>query len=142
MLGGRQTYSVWVMLCSVEKRAMEEQRENETAAIDSASILPLFFCLFCFQHSVSLSSALSVHPNTPTPHPRLSLLSSLMLCFPSFPQYRSSLWGKAGSRVVMSCQQCSDGSLTYFWKYHRFLFLALLSSVPFKHIPDGWHKEH
>lgn len=121
-------------------------KKNEMAAIDGASTTqpnpphpPRSFV--SNTPSLSLSSPLPIL-SIPTPPP-LSL---------SFPPSRSAslhfhgtgagFGGKAGSRVVMSCQQCSDGSLTYFQKYHRFLFISLLSSVPFKHISDGWHKEH
>lgn len=94
MLAGHQTYRVWLMLCSEEKRAMEEQRENETAAIDGASILPPshptwphpFFCLFCFQHPVSLCSLLSLStPTPPTPRTPPHLSFSLFLPYALLP---------------------------------------------------------
>lgn len=53
--------------------------------------------------------------HSPTDAPSVSPSSSPSFC----AQYGSSLLGEAGRQSVMSCQQCSDGSLTYFRKYHR-----------------------
>lgn len=67
--------------------------------------------------SVSLSLSLSHPTPTPTHHP------------PFECSMEAVFRGDAGRQSVMSCQQCSDGSLTYFRKYHWFLFITLLNSM-------------
>lgn len=64
--------------------------------------------------------------------------------FPSFCAQRgSSLFGaggregEAGRQSVMSCQQCSDGSLTYFRKYHRIAIYNRAEQHGSSHVPGG-----
>lgn len=52
-------------------------------------------------------------------------------------QYGSSLLGEAGRQSVMSCQQCSDGSLTYFRKYHRISIYNHAEQRVSSNIPHG-----
>lgn len=52
-------------------------------------------------------------------------------------QYVSSLLGEAGRQSVMSCQQCSDGSLTYFQKYHRISIFNCAEQHVSSHAPQG-----
>lgn len=60
--------------------------------------------------------------------------------FPSFcVQHGSSLFGGggAGRQSVMSCQQRSDGSLTYFRKYHRIAIYNPAEQHGSSHVPGG-----
>lgn len=46
-------------------------------------------------------------------------------------------WGGAGRQSVMSCQQCSNGSLTYFRKYHRISIFNCAEQHVSSHVPGG-----
>lgn len=70
---------------------------------------------------------------SPTDAPSVSTSSSPSFC----AQYGSSLLGEAGRQSVMSCQQCSDGSLTYFRKYHRMSIYNCAEQHVSSHIPHG-----
>lgn len=64
----------------------------------------------------------------------LPLILSLLLC----AAWQQSFWGRgAGRQSVMSCQQCSDGSLTYFRKYHRIAIYNRAEQHGSSHVPGG-----
>lgn len=63
---------------------------------------------------------------------RCSLCLSLLLS-----TVREQSFGEAGRQSVMPCQQCSDGSLTYFRKYHRISIYNRAEPHVSSHIPHG-----
>lgn len=68
----------------------------------------------------------------------LSLPLSLPHSLPPFERSMEAVfWGEAGRQSVMSCQQCSDGSLTYFRKYHRISIYNCAEQHVSSHIPHG-----
>lgn len=67
------------------------------------------------------------------PHPFPPFVHSVAAAF-----FGAGGWeGEAGRQSVMSCQQCSDGSLTYFRKYHRIAIYNRAEQHGSSHVPGG-----